>query len=394
MSISLSIVIPTKNRKIYLDHFIKWFLPHEFEDVELIVQDNSDAGPDEEYIDLSSQHNLFRYYHHNGELSAVENCDRAVRRAKGEFVCFIGDDDGITVSLVKFVRSIISKPIESVGFELASYSWPDMVYRRHGDSMSGVLTRERNNKFEIKRVNIDEQLKKLLNNGGRQLTKIPKLYHGIVRRTVLKELHKDCGTYFPGPVPDMTNAVALTKYVTNHYTVNQPLIITGNGGLSMAGEGAKGTHHGSISGEKTLPVSTEKNWSKKIPMYWSPETIWGESVHKALEATDRQGLLKSYNYTILYAYCLSFNAQYYKIILNCIAQNYSIIGYLSTSLKIGLYCVKIFTKRVIIFIENKSKASPSSENKHASNITTIPEAISIIENELSFNMNKEINSFF
>ena len=93
----LSIVVPTKNRyetlSVLVDALMKW-KSHDFE---LVVQDNSDdSTPWEEIAGQHGQDSRLVYSYYKGDISAPENCDLALKRVSGEYVCILGDDDGIT----------------------------------------------------------------------------------------------------------------------------------------------------------------------------------------------------------------------------------------------------------------------------------------------------------
>jgi len=378
--INLSIVIPTKDRKIYLDHFVDWFVRKDFDAVELVIHDNSSNGENKYVHDISKNNRTVVYEYFKEELTGVDNCDKAVKLAMGEFVCFIGDDDGITEALVNLVKEMTDKDCDSISFSLASYSWPDMKYRFSNESFNGLLKMIKTNKFELNKINVDDELRLLLKAGGTIITQIPRLYHGVVRKSILDKLYNECGTYFPGPVPDMTNAVALTKHVKHHYHVNQSFIISGNGGLSMAAKGASGKHHGAIKDEKTLPEKTDEQWSKKIPKFWSGPTIWAESVHKALEETDRKILLKDFNYSYLIANCICFQPRYYKETLSSFYYYFTYKEKIKMIFPILFSTLDIVYFRAKVFINNRSNKENTSDNYlYTKDIENIEDAIAVVE---------------
>ena len=56
---------------------------------------------------------------------------------------------------------------------------------------------------------------------------LPKIYYGMVRRRCLQSVKVETGSYFPGPSPDMSGAVAVSKYVQHMCYVDYPIFIPG-----------------------------------------------------------------------------------------------------------------------------------------------------------------------
>ena len=79
------------------------------------------------------------------------------------------------------------------------------------------------------------------------------------------------------------NVIEEAKLAIGAHSLIAPLIISGQSILSAGGQGAEGNHYGEISKIKQLPKNTSKEWSKKVPLYWSGKTIYAESVLKALK---------------------------------------------------------------------------------------------------------------
>ena len=104
----LSIVVPTKNRVETLRILVESLLAWKADNFELIVHDNSDE--DNHFADEITKYSddcRLRYFHVREPLSAIENCDLAVHHARGEYVSFIGDDDGVirqTLDVVAWMK--------------------------------------------------------------------------------------------------------------------------------------------------------------------------------------------------------------------------------------------------------------------------------------------------
>ena len=240
--------------------------------------------------------------------------------------------------------------IEAILPVKGTYFWPDVRPRLYGNKQSGMfklgLFSNKIVKTESKKV-----LAKVINRGGSEILNLPRIYHGIVSKKILNKIFEDCGSYFPGPSPDIANAVAICKYVKNYIIIDTPLIISGQSILSAGGQGAEGKHYGEISKIKQLPKNTAIEWSKKVPFYWSGKTIYAESVLKALEKMNMGEYLENFNFEYLYASCLVFDTNYKQRIINCVKKNNNNLN----RYKLLYYYFFIWTKRLNFHVKNNLK---------------------------------------
>lgn len=296
----LSIIIPTKNRYNYLSECIKslYNLNEKNSDVEIeiIIQDNT---PDNKEILplINSYRNSIHYFHISESLSVVENCDRAVLNSTGKYICFIGDDDSVTKDIITVVKWMEQNSIESCIGTIPRYNWPDMVYKYHKFKPLQIPKLKRENYL----IDVKGQLELVLKRGANWLYELPKLYHGIVSRDSLNQIYERAGSYFPGPSPDMANAVALATIIKRHAVIDVPFIVSGFSYKSGGGQGTRHAHEGEIKDLPHLPKNTAEVWEKRIPKYWTSETIYAESAIKALKNMGRDEYLKSFNYCAFYA---------------------------------------------------------------------------------------------
>ena len=324
MDTILSIVIPTRNRYSTLIPVVEGIQTWDSDEFEIVIQDNSDDNSliEQSIINWSKDPRISYYYEIN-RLSAPENCDLGIKNARGEYICFIGDDDGLSQESLNLTKWMRKENIDSAHTVFSSYAWPDLKVKHYGFALSGYLNIPKFD-YSIKLVSPFEELNSLLSNGALQITSLPRVYHGFVRKNCLEKLFDKTGTYFPGPVPDMSNAVGLVVCVERHIEISYPFIICGSSGHSMAGKGAQKQHHGEIKNEKSLPVDAEKNWSNVLPKYWSAQTIWAEG---ALKALDNMGLFEYKNKLNLEANlsaCLMYVPKYRKITLKKIKELHEI----------------------------------------------------------------------
>ena len=88
-----SIIIPVYNVEKYLDQCVKSVLSQEYGDYEIILVDDGSTDSSAEICDVfSSQYKQVKTIHkNNGGLSDARNA--GIKKAKGDYICFIDSDD-------------------------------------------------------------------------------------------------------------------------------------------------------------------------------------------------------------------------------------------------------------------------------------------------------------
>jgi glycosyltransferase involved in cell wall biosynthesis len=352
----LSVVVPTKNRYETLSILTHTLLSWDNQNFELVIQDNSDDNADFQLLltQYESDKRLV-YQYTNDMLSAVENCDRGVKLARGKYLCFIGDDDGLVPQTIDFCFWLELNEIDAYYGNIGLYTWPDMEHAiAINNKMNGVLILpEYKGCFTF--IDPIQELLKIMRSGGQSMANIPRLYQGIVSKKVLDLLFISCGTYFPGPVPDMSNAIALVPHLNKCIYSDVPFIISGQSKKSMSGRNAVRNHQGDIRKEKSIPKEAYNVWSREIPKYWSAPTIWAEAVMKSCVASNQLQYISEFNYAYLYASCLAFTKnKYFPNVWVAINARYKGIEKIYILLKILFYFIKITLKRTRIFIKKFS----------------------------------------
>lgn len=107
-NILVSICIPTYNGDKYLRQCLDSCLEQNFKDYEIIICD--DGSGDETVAILESyakRHSLIRFYKNEKNLGLVENWNKCVREARGQWIKFVFQDDYISSNcLSTFVNAI------------------------------------------------------------------------------------------------------------------------------------------------------------------------------------------------------------------------------------------------------------------------------------------------
>lgn len=364
----LSIVVPTKNRTKYMISLIKLCNLFNRDDFELVVQDNSDTNELAKFLD-NNRFSFVVYNYDPTPMPVIRNCDLAIKNSNGKYVCFVGDDDLLSKYLIDFVSYMDKNDIETAIFRVAIYSWPGMLYMRH--KFPNLIIRSFTGKLTY--VDVNKMFDSFLKHGATGLSFLPQLYHGVVRRDILDKVYDNTGTYFPGPSPDMAIAVALSYFVKSHVLFDMPLVSSGKSPKSAAGLGAKHMHKGALREMAFLPPDIEQRWDHRIPMIWTGATIYIESALEAIKVLKREKDIERLNFPYFFASFDSFTPEY-KNLSSPLKREQNI-----NSVLYYCYRIKIFLKRVKIYLNNKLLLHLKTGGYLFDNIDNTVEAQAIID---------------
>lgn len=286
----LSIAIPTKNRYKTLCGTLNAMLSEFDDSVEFIICDNSDDNSSFISIDGINIINdkRVKYLYEERKLSIVDNTEIALSHCNGVFVTFIGDDDLVSPVIVEYLKSIIDSEIDAVSYPGAYYWWPDVLfskksyYNQPGAFWFPQVT------DTITTVESKIALTNLLDGGGVSIGTLPKLYHGVIRSSVLQELKLRAGKYVLGASPDMALAVGLALLGVSTHIISTPLTVYGASKNSGGGWTAENKHHGNIQDQQHIPQFTKDHWSKFLPPVWSEQTIYPQTIFEVYMAFQKE----------------------------------------------------------------------------------------------------------
>jgi len=305
----LSIVIPTRNRHAYLAKLVRCLLTMESPDFELIVHDNSEES--RPYAELCGEirDSRLRYFFAPKSMSITENFERGISLARGSYVCMIGDDDGITECIIDVAHWMRAVGVDAAVAKVPTYLWPGVSSKLERAQTQGILLMPKySGRVEI--VSESAALDRVLKSGGMRISDLPSVYQGVISKRALDELKSRAGTYFPGPSPDMANAVGLSAVIERFARIDLPIVISGLCPSSGAAEGARHAHEGEIAEKRFLAPDTATTWPRQVPFYFSGPTLWASSLVRALTATGRVNMLARLRLDRLYAACAVFNPRY------------------------------------------------------------------------------------
>lgn len=305
----LSIVVPTRNRHFFLSSLVRAVLSFESSDLELVIHDNSSEAGGFEKACPGCDDPRVRYVFDPSPMSIGENFERSVALANGNFVCMIGDDDGVTPALVTLAGWMARAGIDAAQVPVPTYLWPGVTSKLDGAQAEGILRLPRyTGRVEI--VSEADALRGVLSSGGFRIGALPSVYQGLVSRAALSRLRRSAGTCFPGPSPDMANAVGLAAVIDRFARVSFPAVISGSSPSSGAAQGARHDHLGEIADRKFLPADTAERWPREVPLYFSGPTLWAATLVHALAGSGQGDRIREIRWDRLYGACTVLHRRY------------------------------------------------------------------------------------
>jgi glycosyltransferase involved in cell wall biosynthesis len=313
----LSIIVPTKNRSQYAKSCIFNVLSIENQHLELIIQDNSDDDALGQWIAREISDKRLVYNFTEDKLSFVANFNKAVESSNGEYICIIGDDDGVNPEIIAAVNFLKANNIQCLSIRtISNYVWPNSGIPKT------LLTKQTDGNLFVSKLkgyfyksDIEKELNNFLLNGATCYLDydLPKLYHGIVKRDCFNSIHFKTGSYFGGLSPDIFASIALACTIDELYITDYPLTIPGVSAVSASiVEGLLKSNSKKLYDAPHFKYRGDYTWSEIIPKIYTVETIWADSTISALSAMGRNDLIQNINISKLVSLCYYSNNDIYS----------------------------------------------------------------------------------
>lgn len=386
----LSIIIATKNRVPYCINTIETILSFSDNDFELIVQDNTDNLELCDFVNLNISDQRLIYNYTPPPFSSIDNFNAALELASGEYVCLIGDDDGICSTIFDVVKWAKANDVDSICPKVfVDYYWPGAF----NPNSIGYLTIPFFSK-NIYRKDPQKEIQHLIADGiiNYMRFNLPKFYHGLVKKSCFEEIKAKNGFFIGGLSPDIYSAVSLSNIVKKHIILDFPITIAGACRVSTTVAGFTGGHSGKL---KEAPHFRDRGnyvWDKQIPKYYSVTTIWAESALKAIHDNTILVDLDKLNLSRILAKSILDTPNNYKLFY---AETSKITEKkLQFNLKLIYQIIRLFIHSYSGKVINKIKSKTFLKQSHFTDINNIGEA-SIKTNRIlsHFNAKKILHDY-
>ncbi|MDQ0456938.1 glycosyltransferase family 2 protein [Rhizobium paknamense] len=223
----LTICVPSRNRQFYFQKTIEGLLKNERPDVQFVFADNSDdpAIMNDFMAALLPKDPRIVYLPSTGTvLSMLDNWERTIKAATGEWVSFIGDDDFIDPDVMGLIDRVaaVNPDIEAFSWGTLSYSWPV-----EGEPVGTVRI-----PFDraVIRLPKSEPFRRMF--GWYEPNAVPtsgySIYHSAIRRRLLQRIHDKYGQcYFGHAVVDYDMAMKVICEAQGFAFTQRPFSIFG-----------------------------------------------------------------------------------------------------------------------------------------------------------------------
>lgn len=221
--VKLTIVVPTRNRRDTLSHTLRTILSQRCPSIEIIVSDNFSEDGTRDYISTLCDPRL-KYINTGNRVSMSENWEFALKHCSGEYVTFIGDDDGFTPNGVEIaLRHLERSNLPAIVWEKAEYCWPDHVEPDYRNiCVMRIL------KFDEQILDASTQLSSVCKFKS-CYSRLPCVYNGIISTKVFTEILRRSASekLFCGICPDVLSSIAVAASIPKFTFLRYPISVNG-----------------------------------------------------------------------------------------------------------------------------------------------------------------------
>ncbi|MFN4974345.1 MAG: glycosyltransferase family 2 protein, partial [Bacteroidota bacterium] len=214
----LSVIIPTRERADTLFHTLRTVVEQDYEKLEIIISDNASTDNTEEVVRGYTDKRL-RYINTGKRLGMSENWEFALSHVTGDFVMYLGDDDGLLPNACSDVANIISKTnAKAVIWNKPNYNWPSIT------NMPNTVTLQC--AYDLCEMEGNVVLKAVA-SGRTSYGRLPVLYSGFVSMKSLNIIKKKSGDFFQSISPDVYSGLVLAEELKTYLYSFRPFSISG-----------------------------------------------------------------------------------------------------------------------------------------------------------------------
>lgn len=221
MTPKYSIILPVKNALIYAKDCINSVISQNYNNYELLVCDNCSEDGLRDYVEKLNHSNI-KYFRTNEPISMVDNFELSLSRATGEWVMFLGADDGLMPFFFQFADFLTQKAIEN-NIRIINSSRSYFFWKGCQDAYGSCAIDFNADACLYIKETKTELMCALL--GDKNYIDIAQMYsNSIVHSTLIKDIKtKQKGYFYTGISPDAAGAASLNFYESRFLETKIPL---------------------------------------------------------------------------------------------------------------------------------------------------------------------------
>ncbi|MDO8899083.1 MAG: glycosyltransferase family A protein [Bacteroidales bacterium] len=256
-----SIIVPSKNGGEYLKACIESIITQNYSDYELIISDDNSTDSTEDYLKALKDHPNILLLQPKHSFSMTEHWEWALSHAKGQWMIFVGQDDGLQpyffIHAEKLIEIAKQYQIRTITSTRAYFFWPGCK-EISGNVSVNYLAR---NSEKIRNATF-QALKTLF--GMKSYFELPQMYtSSIFSKSIIEETRLLQDGKVLTCHPQDANLAAIACSLDKHYLESS--IPLGWVGTSPKSAGLAITHSNRIDGDagRTLK-ELENNYKESI----------------------------------------------------------------------------------------------------------------------------------
>jgi glycosyltransferase involved in cell wall biosynthesis len=276
-STHFSLIVPTRERLETLRYCLQTITSQSYENLEIIVSDNASTDGTQEYVSSLSDRRI-RYINTGQRVGMSQNWEFALKHAKGEWVSFLGDDDGLMPNCFEKINSLIAQTkAKAIRTRACSYIWPNAQPLDHHLAMNIPLGKRHS--IRKSSVWIDKVL-----TGSRNYSELPMIYNGgFVQKTILDQFAQAHGQVFFSRIPDVYSGLLIAHMIDDFVYSSEPVVINGT---SASSTGFAYFKKASVTNESPLTINPHTIFTqeKNLAFHASIPLMRDGDIPKSLQA--------------------------------------------------------------------------------------------------------------
>jgi glycosyltransferase involved in cell wall biosynthesis len=223
-NIKFTVIIATRERSDTLEWALKTCTTQDYDNFEIIVSDNFSQDLTREVVEANKDKRI-RYINTGKRVSMTGNYEFALSHATGDYVGFIGDDDGLMPNALSELNKILSEnEIEAISWKKPVYIWNQHYSSERRNTIQASF------KTNFRKYDSKEMVRELLAfKAGTNLAflDLACLYHGFVKRDIINKLRLPDGRFFNSIIPDVYASLIISSFIESFYQTEVPYSIHG-----------------------------------------------------------------------------------------------------------------------------------------------------------------------
>lgn len=225
-----SIVVPTRNRENTLGSALRTCLAQDFDDYEIVVSDNHSTPATRAIVgDLAD--GRLKYVRTPEPLAMTDSMEFALSQASGEYVIFVGSDDGLVIHALPLIdETLRTARSRALRWESVLYHWPDTGGHDYAPPNRLLIPLTQvGGRYAIDEMDSRRMIRAAA-NGEVTYARLLLVFCSAIHRDLVDLARRRAGRVFSSKTPDTYASFALAYLAGTYHSLSAPLSIAGQSG--------------------------------------------------------------------------------------------------------------------------------------------------------------------